>query len=76
MYWKGISDMKTVGIIAEYNPFHNGHQYHIEQARRITGADAVVCVMSGSFVQRGDCAVADKWTRAHARPARRRRPHS
>lgn len=58
--------MKTVGIIAEYNPFHNGHQYHIEQARRITGADAVVCVMSGSFVQRGDCAVADKWTRAHA----------
>lgn len=58
--------MKTVGIIAEYNPFHNGHQYHIEQARRITGADAVVCVMSGSFVQRGDCAVADKWTRTHA----------
>lgn len=58
--------MKTAGIIAEYNPFHNGHQYHIEQTRRVTGADAVVCVMSGCFVQRGDCAIADKWTRAHA----------
>lgn len=58
--------MKTAGIIAEYNPFHNGHQYHIEQTRRITDADAVICVMSGNFVQRGDCAIADKWTRAHA----------
>ena len=58
--------MKIAGIIAEYNPFHNGHQYQIHQTRRVTGADAVVCIMSGHFVQRGDCAAADKWTRAHA----------
>lgn len=58
--------MKIAGIIAEYNPFHNGHKYHIEETRRITGADAVVAIMSGNFVQRGDCAISDKWTRAHA----------
>lgn len=63
---KGRNDMKTAAIIAEYNPFHNGHQYHIHQTRRAAGADAVICIMSGHFVQRGDCAVADKWTRAHA----------
>lgn len=45
--------MKAVGIIAEYNPFHNGHKYQIEQARRMTDADYVIVVMSGSFVQRG-----------------------
>ena len=45
--------MKTVGIIAEYNPFHNGHQYHIEETRKRTGADYVIAVMSGDFVQRG-----------------------
>ena len=44
--------MKIVGLIAEYNPFHNGHQYHIEKAKEITGADAVIVVMSGNFVQR------------------------
>lgn len=56
--------MKIAGIVAEYNPFHNGHKYHIEKTRLQTRADAVVAVMSGNFVQRGDCAVADKWTRA------------
>ncbi len=56
--------MKTVGIIAEYNPFHNGHRYHIEESRRRTGADCVVAVMSGNFTQRGEAAVLDKWTRA------------
>ena len=45
--------MKIVGIIAEYNPFHNGHQYHIDQALQKTGADAAVVLMSGDFVQRG-----------------------
>ncbi len=45
--------MKIVGLITEYNPFHNGHKYHIEQARKITGADYVIAVMSGNFVQRG-----------------------
>lgn len=56
--------MKIVGITAEYNPFHNGHAYHIKEARRITGADAVISVMSASFVQRGEPACADKFTRA------------
>lgn len=56
--------MKAIGITAEYNPFHNGHRYHIEEARRISGADAVVVCMSGNFVQRGGPAVRDKWTRA------------
>lgn len=55
--------MKTVGIIAEYNPFHNGHKYQIEQARKITGADYCIVVMSGNFVQRGEPAVFDKYTR-------------
>ena len=57
---------KSVGIIAEYNPFHNGHLYHIEESRRLTGADVVVCVMSGNFMQRGQMAIADKWERAEA----------
>lgn len=57
---------KSVGIIAEYNPFHNGHLYHIEESRRITGADVVVCVMSGNFLQRGQMSIADKWERAEA----------
>lgn len=52
------------GIIAEFNIFHNGHKYLIERARE--QSDAVVAVMSGSFVQRGDVAIADKWSRARA----------
>lgn len=56
--------MKSVGIIAEYNPFHNGHQYHIQQSKNLTGADAAVVLMSGHFTQRGLPAVADKWQRA------------
>lgn len=56
--------MKTVGIIAEYNPFHNGHRYQIEQARKLTNADYVIVVMSGSFVQRGTPAWTDKYLRA------------
>ncbi len=56
--------MKRVGIVAEYDPFHAGHRYHIAQARRLAGECAVIAVMSGNFVQRGDCAIADKWTRA------------
>ncbi len=56
--------MKILGIICEYNPFHNGHRYHIEKSKEVTGADAVVAVMSGSFVQRGEPAFADKWLRA------------
>ena len=57
--------MKIVGIVAEYNPFHGGHRHHIAETRRILGEDcAVVCAMSGNFVQRGDAAITDKWTRA------------
>lgn len=58
--------MKTCGITTEYNPFHNGHAYQIEQARKITGCDAVIAVMSGNFVQRGEPAVVDKFKRAEA----------
>jgi len=56
--------MKIVGLITEYNPFHNGHKYHIEEAKRITGADYVIAVMSGNFVQRGIPAIIDKYQRA------------
>lgn len=55
--------MKTVGIIAEYNPFHNGHLYHITEAKRLTNADYAVVVMSGNFVQRGTPAILDKYSR-------------
>lgn len=56
--------MKTVGIIAEYNPFHNGHAYHINKAKELTGADYCIVVMSGDFVQRGAPAMMDKHLRA------------
>lgn len=56
--------MKVVGIIAEYNPFHNGHKYQIEQIREKTNADYVVVAMSGNFLQRGVPALCDKHTRA------------
>ena len=58
--------MNTVGIIAEYNPFHAGHAFHVAETRRRLGECAVAAVMSGNFVQRGECAVLDKWTRAKA----------
>lgn len=56
--------MKIVGLITEYNPFHNGHKYHIEQAKKQTNADFVVVVMSGDFVQRGEPAIFPKSFRA------------
>ena len=56
--------MHVVGIVVEYNPFHNGHLYHLQEAKRLTGADYCVAVMSGSFVQRGAPAIVDKYTRA------------
>lgn len=55
--------MKIVGIIAEYNPFHNGHQYHLKRSKELTEADGVICVMSSSFLQRGEPALIDKWER-------------
>ena len=58
--------MNVVGIIAEYNPFHQGHRFHLEQARRLTGASLTVVAMSGNYVQRGVPAMFDKYTRAKA----------
>ena len=55
---------EVLGIIAEYNPFHNGHLYHIQKSKEQTGAKFVVCVMSGNFVQRGNTSIVDKWTKA------------
>ncbi len=56
--------MKNIAIIAEYNPFHNGHMYHLNKAKELTGADYSVALMSGSFLQRGTPAMWDKFTRA------------
>lgn len=58
--------MKTAAIICEYNPFHNGHKYQIDQTRKLCKADAVIALMSGNFVQRGDVAIFEKRARASA----------
>ena len=55
--------MKATGIVAEYNPFHYGHKYHLQKARELSGAEVVVAAMSGNFVQRGEPAIIDKWQR-------------
>ena len=60
----GVDSLKITGIIAEYNPFHNGHAYHLRRVRR--SASHIVCVLGGHFTQRGDLALLDKWTRAEA----------
>lgn len=56
--------MKSCGIIVEYNPFHNGHLYHMKMAKKLTNATVIVAVMSGNFLQRGEPAIVDKWARA------------
>lgn len=55
---------RAVGIIAEYNPFHNGHKFHLQKSLEITGAELSVAVISGNFTQRGSLAILDKWKRA------------
>ncbi|MNO30355.1 hypothetical protein D3C76_202930 [compost metagenome] len=55
--------MKIVGLIVEYNPLHNGHAYHFAEAKRLADADAVITIMSGSFLQRGEPAIVSKWAR-------------
>ena len=55
--------LKATGIVVEYNPFHNGHLYHAAQAKKTTGADVVIAVMSGNFLQRGEPAFIHKWAR-------------
>ena len=56
--------MKILAIICEFNPFHNGHKYLLETARNISGADFILCIMSGNFTQRGEMCILDKYTRA------------
>lgn len=58
--------MHVTGLITEYNPFHNGHLFHIRRAREVAGADFLIVLMSGSFVQRGAPAIFDKYSRARA----------
>ena len=55
--------MQAVGLVVEYNPFHNGHFHHVQEAKRVTKADIAIAVMSGQFLQRGEPALVDKWTR-------------
>ena len=54
---------KTVGIIAEYNPFHKGHEYHIRRSKEMTGAKYCIVVMSGDYVQRGQAVLVNKYER-------------
>jgi len=56
--------LKVLGIIAEYNPFHNGHFYHLSESKKRSGAESCIAVMSGNFMQRGDPAMLSKWERA------------
>ena len=55
---------KVLGIVAEYNPFHNGHLYHIEKAKSTSNSDFVVAIISGNFTQRGDTSIINKWEKA------------
>lgn len=59
-----MSEGKVLGIVAEYNPFHNGHMYHLQKAKEKSGAEYTVCVMSGNFVQRGNTSILNKWKKA------------
>ncbi|PIO88028.1 hypothetical protein B8A32_02750 [Loigolactobacillus backii] len=61
-----IKLLQATGMIVEYNPFHNGHLYHLQQARKRTQADVLIAVMSGNYLQRGEPAIIDKWQRTKA----------
>lgn len=58
--------MALIGVVCEYNPFHNGHEYHLRESRERCGDAGVICVMSGDFVQRGEPAIYSKFARAEA----------
>jgi len=58
--------MRITGVVAEYNPFHSGHEYQLRMARRLSGCDCIAVVMSGNYVQRGEPAIIDKFKRAEA----------
>ena len=55
--------MKATGIVVEYNPFHNGHKYHLEKAKKLNPENVIIAVMSGDFVQRGEPSIIDRWTK-------------
>ncbi len=55
--------MKATGIVVEYNPFHNGHKYHLQKARELNPENIIIAVMSGDFVQRGEPSIIDRWTK-------------
>ena len=57
-------EKNVLGIIAEYNPFHNGHEYHLEKSKQLANADATIAVISGNFTQRGSTSIVNKWTKA------------
>lgn len=57
--------MKICAVICEFNPFHNGHLYLLEQARKLSGCDRLICIMSGSFTQRGEICISDRFSRAY-----------
>ncbi|NLU44497.1 MAG: nucleotidyltransferase family protein, partial [Acholeplasmataceae bacterium] len=59
-----MKNNNVIGIVAEYNPFHKGHAYQITTAKKLIGDSTILAVMSGSFVQRGEPALTDKWARA------------
>lgn len=59
-----MKENRVLGIIAEYNPFHNGHMYHLQKAKEQSGAKYCICVMSGNFVQRGNTSIVNKWKKA------------
>ena len=57
---------KVLGIVGEYNPFHNGHLYHLEQSKKMTSSNYTVAIMGGNFTQRGSTSLIDKWSKAEA----------
>src|SRR5699024_2690172 len=62
----GVKEMKACGLVVEYNPFHHGHLYHVQKAKQLTNSDVTIAIMSGSFLQRGEPAIIDKFKRTEA----------
>jgi predicted nucleotidyltransferase len=58
-----VEILRATGVVVEYNPFHNGHYYHLQESRNVTQADCIIAVMSGNFLQRGEPALLSKWKR-------------